>query len=575
MKKVLFFGVMMVSFLQAFPSHSWETLYKHADYVAYIKVTGELVPSGFTHDLGTTWYQVSFVPVEVHKNRDTAQLASFWFVHYGYEAPDPAMFPAGSEWIVFLSRTGFQEVVEIQNKIDPENFSEAALMPDGKLPFSPGLNKDIRRLRSATAFDLAVTESDFKQVEELIYSHVQQVSLQYGSEMRPAVQEIVNWLTSFATVDMVVGDTCAIHICIYPGWYDMGIRFLTSEGPREYALTLSLGMQLRVGCLGALLKRSGAIDRVILKSFVTAPGILGRINQTCIQYYFQRKQHWIRQDELEISLQSLQDTIRIVPGQMTMLTLRVKVVNKSAKEQILLWPVQQNRGFMQLRFRLHDEDGNVMEEEEMFQPDEGLPPVDVTWVKLAPGDSLVSYQTINDFYAPFSDWSAVHFFPYMRETRYLVSMVYEPRQDGDSSLYWNPPGGSIEVFYTVPIPAIFVQEPEPEELLTLRLISKGDYYENQFGQKSSYDGLAEIIGSSAGSSFRPGDTLAFRFPYNMYERAFPESRPAMDVDLMKPGDLIQVDVNRNYPSDLFGTEHFGNIRNVLLANRPDALRIIR
>ncbi|HRZ42343.1 MAG TPA: hypothetical protein P5228_06525 [Bacteroidales bacterium] len=575
MKKVWFSGFMMVCFFQAFAAGPWEPLYINADYIAHIRITGDLIPSGFSHDLGTTWYQVNFVPLEVHKNRDTTRLASFWFVHHGYEAPDPATFPPGSEWIVFLSRTGFHEVAEINGKTEPADFLEAALMPEGKMQFTQTLNRDIRQMRNSTAFDIAVTSGDFTQVQELIFSRVQESSFRYGNDMHQAFADILAWLNSFATVDIAAGDTCATHICIYPGWYDIGIRFLTSQGPREYMLTLSMGKVLRLGCIGHLMKRSGQIDRVFLKSFQPAPGVLGQIHQTCIQYYFQCKQRWIRQEEIEISLQSLQDTISVVPGQMTMLTVKVKVLNKTGEVKTILWPVQQNSGFRQLRFRLHDEDGNVLEEEELFQTDAGLPPVDVTWIRLSPGDSLVSYQTINDFYAPFSDWSATHFFPWLREARYLISMIYEPRQDGDSSLFWNPPGGSIEVFYTMPLPAVFIMDPKEEERLTLRLITKGDYYENQYGQKSSYDGLAEVLGSSPGSAFRPGDTLAFRFPYTMYERSVPESRPALDVDLMEPGDLIQAEINSNYPVDMVKDGAAVKFRTVLLANRPDALKIIQ
>ncbi len=574
MQKVLVIISMFFSGISIVFAGNLQELYLKADFVAHIRIEAQPYSSGFTHDLGTTWYEVKFVTLEVHKNRDTANPSTFRFVHYEYEKPDVALFRVGTEWIVCLSRTGLSEVTEPYKKPEPRDFQEPALMKGGHLSFDARLNNEIRQVRMATPFDRAVTEGDFEQVEQIISDQVQLSSLRHRKDMALAVTEITTWLRSFTTVDVAVGDSCAIHICIYPGWYDLGIRFLTEKGPREYVLTLSLGKVIRMACLGHLFKSAGHVDRVFFLSFRQTPGIIEQIYQTCLREEFQRKQGWFRQDGVEISITPLQDTIWLISGQMQALRVRVKFLNTSQDVRYILWPAFQTVGFKQISLRLHDEEGNVLEEEELFplQQDNGA--VGVKRIGLLPGDSLVGYHSINDYYGAFTDATANHFFPWLHETRYLISLIYHPTFDGDSSLNWMPEGGSREVFYHLPLPALFVHNSSFEETLTARLISLEGYCTNNFGQQYSYDGLVEIIGNLQGSRFKYGDTLAFRSPYNMYDRTVIQSHPTLDFHRMQAGDLIHIDVNGNYPEIITQDANGRQIRIAILANRPDALRII-
>jgi hypothetical protein len=447
-------------------------------------------------------------------------------------------------------------------------------MKGGHTPYNRQLNLEIRRLRTATWFDRAVTEGDFIGIEQIIADQVRQSSLRHRQDMAPAVAEITTWLRSFATVDEARLDSCATHICIYPGWYDLGIRFLTAQGPQEYILTLSLGRVIRLGCLGRLLKRSGQVDRVFMKGFRQSPGFLEQIHQTCIREEFQRKQYWVRQPDVEISITTLNDTIWLIPGQMQPLRLRVKFLNTSGEIKHILWPSHQTVGFRQISLKLHDEEGNVYDEEELFPLEQDHGAVDAKRIALQPGDSLIGYHSINDFYGAFTDATANHFFPWLRESRYLISLLYHPTFDGDSSLNWIPEGGSREVFCHQPIPALFNHQPSGEEVFTARLISGSGVYTNHYGQRCSYDGLAEIIGSIQGDHYKSGDTLAFRSPYFMYDRMVQHSHPALDVHRMQVGDLIQIAVNTHYPEEAGQDAARRNIRMVLLDNRPDALKII-
>lgn len=555
-------------------AESVQELYQHADFVAHIRVKTPPTSTGFIHDLGTTWYAVTFEALEVHKNRDTTQLSAFWFVHYGYEKPDAALFMAGTEWIVCLSRTGTSEAITHYKKPEPWDFQEPALMNGGHTPYDRELNLEIRRLRTATFFDRAVTNADFTEVEQIIADQVRRSSLRHGHDMAPAVAEITTWLRSFATVDEARLDSCATHICIYPGWYDLGIRFLTAQGPQEYILTLSLGRVIRLGCLGHLLKRSGQVDRVFMKGFRHAPGFLEQIHQTCIREAFQRKQYWVRQPDVEISITPLNDTIWLIPGQMQHLRLRVKFLNTSGETKYILWPSHQTVGFRQISLKLHDEEGNVHDEEELFPLEQDHGAVDAKRIALQPGDSLIGYHSINDFYGAFTDATANHFFPWLRESRYLFSLIYHPTFDGDSSLNWMPEGGSREVFCHQPIQALFSPQPSGEEIFTARLISGSGGYINQYGQRCSYDGVVEIIGSIQGDHYKSGDTLAFRSPYFMYDRMVQHSHPALDVHRMQVGDLIQIAVNTHYPEETGRDDAGRKIRMMLLDNRPDALKII-
>jgi hypothetical protein len=574
MKKVLSFIPVLILMPVILMCENREDLYRKADYVAHIRVVGELVPSGFTSDLGTTWYQVSFMPLEVHKNRDTTQISSFWFVHSGYDVPDPEWFKAGQEWIVFLTFTGFSEYPD-SIKIPVWEFREPSLMQEGKLPFDLRVNREIRQLRNATPFDRAVTANDFTQVEQIISGQVQMVSIRHGGDMYQAVGEMKHWLKSFSTVDAVEGDSCATHILIYPGWYDLGLRFLTGRGPEEYTLTLSLGKVVNLYFLRYILRRAGDINRLFFKSFRPTPGIIEQIHQTCVREEFQHKQSWMPQDSVEISLTCLQDTIWIIPGQMPAIRVKVKFLNTSNEVKYILWPAHQTRGFKQMSIRLYDEEGNVLEEEELFPLQQEYGSADAERIGLLPGDSLVGYHSINDFYGAFTDATANHFFPWFYETRYIMSLIYSPKFDGDSSLNWIPEGGSREVFHHLSLPAIFTQHPSDEVTITARLISKEGYYVNNFGQTCSYDGMVEVIGNLQGDRFRYSDTLAFRFPYNMYDRTIAQPHPALDFNLMETGDLLQLDINTFHPADTIMQENFIGIPNVLLANRPDALRIIR
>jgi hypothetical protein len=575
MKKTLLFVFLFPALLVATPDSTILKLYLDADYVAHIKLGEPVSDMGFYSDMGTTWYRVKFTPVEVHKQRDTVQLQEFFFVHYGYELPNPGLWMPGTELIVFLARSGMQDHSSGSvARLNPWEFDHAALIKDGAVVSTTKLNKQIRSLRHATSFDRAVTDGRWGSIERKIKRKVNQASRKYGKETGFAVKHVNRWLGEHHTVDEVAVDSCAIHISIFPGWVTTGIRFLSDQGPKEYSLTETLGKSTRWKYWFRWAGFKPSRNKLYFKSFVETPEVLQTIDQTCKSYYFERRKGWQRQEDVEIILSLLDDTVRLLPGVSPLIRVKLTMINRSMVTRNILWPDRQNNGYKILNFKLITPDGHTMEEDDMFlmTRDESIWP---SIIPVAPGDSLVAFHSINDPYGFATDITANHAIPFLNENDYLISVIYKPLLDGDTTRYWNPASGQREVFCRQPFYAGFsYDQPEPVTL-NVMMIEKGGGYTNHYGQHCVYNGLVVVMEAPEECSFMVGDTIAYRFPYTMYDEwQGQDSRPAFDAELAEPGNVLQIDVNCSFPYDLFYKSGTGILNNVLLTNMGNAVRII-
>lgn len=576
MKKVLFCLILFPLQLSAYTHFTLMKLYADADYVAHVRL-GESGPeNSFSEDMGTTWYRVSFSTLEVYKQRDTQNLQEYYFVHYGYEVPDPGLFLPGKELIVFLKRNGLtDDPTYCEVKLNPWEFTQAVAIKGGIWPYTRQLGMEIINFGLQTSFDRAVTKGQWTRVTRIIKQQIRKAARENREEPYQGIEQVNEWLLNHNTVDQVAVDSCAAHIDIWPGWTDTGIRFLTRQGPREFRLTIASGKTVRWKYWLRWVGISPMKDRNVFRSLAESPEVLFQINTTCQQYYFERMKGWKPQQDLEIKITPLSDTLVLFPGVAPLIRVKVVMLNRSAEPLNILWPEEQTQGYPILRFCLTASDGRRMEEEtmvEMLQRNESIWPV---IRQVMPGDSLVAWHSINDPYGFSSDISSNHTIPYVNEDNFMLSVLYEPKLDGDTSLYWNPVNGSREVFYPKALTAFFPYVPTDTFLCNIRMIERGGGYTNAYGQRCLFNGLGTVLEAPAGSGIVPGDTIAYRFPYTIWDPWTENpSRPAYDAELAQPDDILQLKVNGSFPVDRFSKSGTGKMGNFLLINEPDAVKIL-
>jgi hypothetical protein len=547
-------------------------LYRDADIVVHIRFPNSRfsdLPS-FTHDLGTEHYILSFSLIDTYKQRVESIGTHFSLIHtYTQPAISSFLFP-GKDYVVFLKS---RNVPGRDNYIQGYEIPE--MLPGGIVPFTREIDRIFKKIPRATAFDRAVQKGKWNVVKRHIRQHIRREALHHGKNISLSLNHLNTWLRSHATVDAVHGDSCGMHIDIYPGWVDEGIRFLTRDGPQEFNLSMPLGKVRRFSAVYYWVGLHGSRDKLIFGRLREQPGVLEGFRKNCIDMRFQRISNWKHQQDVELSTAIYQDTIHLVAMTSPLIRVKVKLLNRSAGPLNLLWPDKQDDGWEIFIFKMRSEDGSVIREDGEFLEMPPLTSIGPSMIKLAVGDSLVGWHSFNDPYCCDTDPTACHDLAWIPEGNCKIGVTYKPAiSGGDTSLYWNPEGGCREKWNEKRV--YFQNTEESRELkFKARLIEKNYPYRNIFGQKGQSDALVTVAEVPEGSPFQKGDTIGCRFPVNVhYLMRLPQPRPAMEAELMSFGDLIELEIIANYTADEFRLPTGKLVRNYLLKNSMGAIRRI-
>ncbi len=537
--------------------------FSKADLVAHIRLGKE--PLGeipvMIHDVGTEYYTFRFKVLEVYKQRFLLHDNSFTWIQTTSMRPMQEVFTPGEEYIAFLAYA---------------DEAWSTLLVRDILPYDANTGHQLQEVCRSNTFDRAVSNMKWNKVERMLRRQVKKASRQYGKEEHKAEAQVYRWLESHNTVDVLNPDSCASHICIYPGWSDAGIRFLTPRGPVEYILTLQHGKVRRWGYVRHRIGLRTSVDKIFFRSFRPGENIIAGMRQSCFFERYQRISYWKKQDDVSFTTTLVQDTIRPLSMIPPLIRVRTQLKNTSAESVTLLWPNKQTDGYEILLAAMLNPEGQRLEEDGIFleMPDPThVPPSLIT---LQPGDSVSMWHSIKDPYCFQTDASACHDISFVQEGRWKLGMKYAPLfSEGDTTLWWYPEGNTREYWNEK---ELVVESVVPVEEVTVQgvLVEEQASYTNDYGQQGRYNALVRVTGAPAGSPFKSGDLIACRHTVNTcYLLNLGESRPACDTDLMQPGDPLELDMVVNYPPDRFTHKSGEIIFNYLLSNSINSLRIRR
>ncbi len=549
-------------------------MYKEADLVFRVRIAATSLSETpyFTHDLGTEWYSFHFSIVHKYKQRTSSADSNFLLPHFYNAPPISDSIKPGKEYIVFLKADRPADGYSNQ----PSDFSGyQVILKDGLVMYSDTWDKKLKGLLKETSFDRAVYACYWKAVRRKIHSIIRKEAFVHGRNTNTSMQHLNSWLASHQTVDALHGDSCGIHIDIYPGWVDEGIRFLTSSGPIEKQMTIGLGKVRKWGFLYHWVGLHSSCDKLIFRGLWDSPGVLEAFRKNCLDFRFQRISNWKSQKDIEISTVHFYDTITPVSMTSPLIRIKVKLLNRSAGPLNVLWPDKQDDGWEIFLFRMLEKEGGFCKEDGEFLEMPPLTSIGPSMVRLMPGDSLVGWHSFNDPFCCDTDPTACHDLSALTEGDWKTGLVYKPMiSAGDTSVYWNPEGGSRILWNNRSIHINSVKEAK-QMTVRARLLEKTGDYLNYHGQRGRYDALVAVIEVPGDCPFKQGDTIACRFPVNIhYLLRLAESRPAMNAELMTAGDMLEIDFLANYPPDEFNLKSGQSIKNYLLLNSMNTLRFI-
>ena len=573
-KKTILLFCLFIIFMQgsAQTDSAAVRLYKEADLVFHIRLPNTPVSEYpyFMHDMGTLYYMLSFTLMHNYKQRTDSLYNQFRLIHTNSQAPLASYLHPGQEYIVFLKSD------QVSGRDDYHaGYGSPVLMNGGIIPFTRKIDRQLKKIPRSTSFDRAVQKEKWNAVKRKIKWQVRKEAFFHGKNIAGSLTHLNAWLRSHATVDAVHGDSCGIHIDIYPGWVDEGIRFLTRKGPEEYNLSMPTGKVRRFSFIYYWVGLHGSRDKLLFGSLRKQPGVLQGFRESCIDYRFQRISNWKHQQDVVLSTSIYQDTIPQVSMTSPLIRVKVKLTNRSAGPLTLVWPDKQDDGLEIFLFTILSKDGTLIKEDGEFLEMPPTTSIGPSLIRIAAGDSLVGWHSFNDPYCCDTDPTACHSLAWIPEGEAKIGVTYKPAiSQGDTSLYWNPEGGYREVWNEK---RLYFQPTEPAEELKLggKLIEKNYLYRNGFGQKGVCDALVLLTDVPERSPFNKGDTIGCRFPVNVhYLMRLAQPRPAMDIEIMDAGDLLELEVTANYPPDEFLLPSGRKTRNYLLKNSPGAIRRI-
>jgi hypothetical protein len=538
------------------PDSLLRKLSKEADYIALVSIPYQKlndIPVLF-HDLGNRQYHVNFQVQEVLSSNVSFQPSYFNWNYSGYENPDTFFLRPGMRVLVFLKNNPGQSPAGLE------------LTGNHIYEWTGHLEKKLHRILYPTRFDRAVYRENWSKVERIIRHKGRQIKRRYGADTQLAIAELSQWLGNHSSVKRLFFD-CFDHIAIYPGWVDMGIRFAGKKSHSVYRLTYQTGKVRRCSWLLHSLGFPMDRNRIYFRNFLPDSRYEASSDKYCRERKIRHLTYTYKTDPIQLRIYPAADSFA---GSLPQIRVKLVLTNHSGSAETVIWPVLQNNGFKNIHFRLYALHEEIMIGEDSVVAMPRRESAGPDRVLLQPGDSLVTWHTINAPHSYNSDIRAYHHLEVHKPGDYLLAAVYRPEADGEG--YWIPPGG-IQMAYA-PVLNHFAEK-NPADTVSCRaeVVSTRIECSDERGIRSVIPVLVRITEKAVQNGPQVGDTLALVAPYRWpeYSEGFEEQgRPMADIDRVQSGDKIRLILDRTVAAGIMVP---GNFRIWFLVNRESGLII--
>ncbi|MFM9983949.1 MAG: hypothetical protein ACKVOK_01865 [Flavobacteriales bacterium] len=559
---------MIFAQLSALHPDSLKAWSKESEAVLHIRTDTTALENwpSFNHDLGTTYTYMPFKIVNFYKRSDTLDVSQIVILHSYLNDLKEWMSP-NSEYMVFLPRQYSRGNQNWANsEVVPEPDGSFLLMREKCFTFNADNDAALKKYFRKTRLDNCVYNEDWKGVENELKALVGTCS-NAAKDENTAAYKLLQELNSYHSIHRVETEKCVSHIAIYPGWITYIIRFANENGPRDYYLTASLGKVFRHGWLRYKIGLSTSQDKLFHSSFVRGYDLFEYYRTFCLSDTYQRAFYPKYDPDLNWKCELLTDSIA---SETSNIRVRISAINKSPRVQVLSWPVNQNSDEKSTLFQFVSEDGLLIEEETpyIYLPhDETLMP---SVIKLQPGDSITSIQTINNPFSFYSDADAQHHLPLIRDTRYAVQWIYKsviPEYIPLDTSWRIPSGKTI----AAPIPLRVGEGSWESDTLLVQLMAHHFSFKTMDGDQAACDALVKIISPNGSNHFSIGQTMGIKFelPFDVQEEYYDEELRAVMTNAT-PGDYLRVVVQTKGPVE---TDAANGNKCFMIAHQENAVAI--
>jgi hypothetical protein len=394
------------------------------------------------------------------------------------------------------------------------------------------------------------------------------------------IKKIEDWLNSQPCVAEALTDNCAIHIAIYPGWSDIGVRFITNYGLKEKCVTISEGKVRKHGYIWYCLGLRTYVNRLFYKGMSDSPGFIEQEKENC--------RRLIAEHERQINDSKISFSMEIIPSALSAsgdplfeypegspVRLKVRLTNNTDAEQHVLWTYAQNDFDKIVSFGFIDEKGRLIhEKDKVIRPvnDDTPEPYIHT---IEPHDYIEAFHTVNDPFCSSTDERSAHPFN-LGPGKYSINSCYKPTYLGlHDNNYWKPLSDSIQI--TAMGQITITNRITGSCKVKVKLLDGRGKYINKWGANGIYNGVAEIKEGCQDINLNPGDLIAYKFKNDFEDVSglpFPFPPPAMEQEIIKAGDVCMLMIDTSVKPDEIAWSAFPlkPKRVFLLVNRTDAVK---
>jgi hypothetical protein len=552
MYKILLFSVLLFSFLktEAIDDDSLKNLIHQADIILKVKLENTSADSlpYLVDDLGTNFYAASFVIEKIFKNNTAVnEISSYSFVYYGYKSPDSSLYIQGATVYLFLTSGLPKNNFPGSNHqpVDFENGASPGLLKGGLIPAERINDFQLKKLCRVSSFARAAHKGNTGKMKRMIRRELALIRAKQrfktAGSREIQLQNLTTWIQSQQGIDGLMAEACVAHIDIYPGWVTYNYWVNTPESMKEYTFSIQLAT--------VFFRRFWADNRLHLKYLAADSGARQRNINYCIQEKIYRQKDVVNNqiqllvDEGRLNW-SVYDAPKHEDSDNQTIRLKLSLLNRSDSAMFVRWPGEQNQGSKLLRFVLqHQESRTLFTEDRVlhFAHDETIGPEPTL---LIAGDMLSAWHSINDPYIENTDVCGAHHFNNLPSGTYRVGVIYQPYpQKEENPTCWQPNCDSITAWAAYPFKIIANPGYESFRVKAKVLAGWGNFT-NEYGQQGIYNGKVVVLESSWIEGVPVNKTIAWKIMPPFIDEFYGRPRPAYDHELIKEGDIIELDLRK-------------------------------
>ena len=529
---------------------SLKTLAQQADYVALVEMDPTPIDSlGYmVDDLGTNHYFPSFKVIKVFKQCISLTEYRFSLIYTTLPGRFHWLYQPGGKYYIFLS-ANLPKDPDLSQYYLPfgKNGGFPSLLNGGMIEENKLSSRTVARLTKPGPLYKAFQQDNPKKIRRLVRGELTRIRMNslfhpYGKVSGPE-QRLVYWMKHKAGLDGVMDDNCWAKIMIWPGWNSYLMWINTKEGMKEYWVTVQHGTSWRLFCFARY------SERLRITTVKKGSGGRDQILQAWEQRRINEKKDAYN-NLVQLTLEQGNYNYSTIPAhaltdsQDKLIRLKMTLTNHGDSALFVRWPVQQNSGRKVLYFTLFNKKTRQTYREPLelrMTHDETLGPDEVL---LIAGGSVSRWHTLNDPFNATSEVCANHLFDTIPPGEYQVMATYRPYDDTLAEHpCWRPFVDSITAWTGYPN---YVENVKNEGFrIKARVVSNDSACTNHYQLKGWYQGLVTILETNWKEGPPPGQTIAWQIIPGLPPDTLFHGRPAYDFELLNPGDLVELELNKN------------------------------